>query len=62
MATQRRIVRVVTVPALAPCFLGPGHLSHRWPFIGDSEEDIQRLVAEYRAGRFPRIGTLEMSP
>ena len=31
------------------------------PFIGDSEEDIQRLVAEYRAGRFPRISTLEMS-
>jgi quercetin 2,3-dioxygenase len=28
------------------------------PFIGDSEEDIRRLFAEYRAGAFVRISTL----
>jgi len=28
------------------------------PFIGNSEEDIRRLFAEYRAGRFVRVRTL----
>jgi len=30
----------------------------RGPFIGDSEEDIRRLFAEYRAGKFVRVATL----
>jgi hypothetical protein len=28
------------------------------PFIGNSGEDIRRLFAEYRAGRFARVRTL----
>ena len=30
----------------------------RGPFIGDSEEDIRRLFADYRAGKFARVATL----
>jgi redox-sensitive bicupin YhaK (pirin superfamily) len=30
----------------------------RGPFIGDSEDDIRRLYAEYRAGRFQRMSEL----
>jgi redox-sensitive bicupin YhaK (pirin superfamily) len=29
------------------------------PFIGDSEQDIDRLFAEYKAGRFPRLSELK---
>jgi quercetin 2,3-dioxygenase len=28
------------------------------PFIGDSKEDIVRLLAEYRAGQFVRVSEL----
>ena len=28
------------------------------PFIGDSQEDIVRLLKEYRAGQFVRMSTL----
>ena len=28
------------------------------PFIGDSQEDIRRLIAEYRAGTFVHVSTL----
>jgi redox-sensitive bicupin YhaK (pirin superfamily) len=31
------------------------------PFIGGSEEDIRRLIAEYRSGAFVRISTLSPS-
>jgi redox-sensitive bicupin YhaK (pirin superfamily) len=30
----------------------------RGPFIGDSQDDIRRLYAEYRAGRFQRMSEL----
>jgi redox-sensitive bicupin YhaK (pirin superfamily) len=36
---------------------GDAIVSHG-PFIGDSEEDIRRLYAEYRAGRFQRMSEL----
>jgi redox-sensitive bicupin YhaK (pirin superfamily) len=36
---------------------GNGIISHG-PFIGDSKEDIVRLFAEYRAGRFVRMSEL----
>src|SRR5258708_8384918 len=29
------------------------------PFIGDSKQDIARLFAEYRSGRFPRLSELK---
>jgi redox-sensitive bicupin YhaK (pirin superfamily) len=35
-----------------------GPIVSRGPFIGDSEEDIRRLFADYRAGKFPRIADL----
>jgi redox-sensitive bicupin YhaK (pirin superfamily) len=28
------------------------------PFIGDSKEDVVRLLAEYRAGKFVRMSEL----
>ncbi|MDP9322317.1 MAG: pirin family protein [Acidobacteriota bacterium] len=34
------------------------HIVSRGPFIGDSEDDIRRLYAEYRAGRFQRMSEL----
>ena len=36
---------------------GDAIVSHG-PFIGDSEDDIRRLYAEYRAGRFQRMSEL----
>ena len=32
------------------------------PFIGDSKQDIARLFAEYRAGKFPRLSELRNEP
>ena len=29
------------------------------PFIGDSKQDIARLIAEYQSGRFPRLSELK---
>jgi redox-sensitive bicupin YhaK (pirin superfamily) len=36
---------------------GDNIVSHG-PFIGDSQDDIRRLYAEYRAGRFQRMSEL----
>ena len=36
---------------------GDAIVSHG-PFIGNSEDDIRRLYAEYRAGRFQRMSEL----
>jgi redox-sensitive bicupin YhaK (pirin superfamily) len=54
VATEEEGARVVLYTGQPQ---GDAIVSHG-PFIGDSEEDIRRLYAEYRAGRFQRMSEL----